>query len=117
MDIEAAAKIFTALSQETRLRAFRLLVEAGPTGLPAGVMSEKLEIPHNTLSFHLSHLSHAGVIAARKDGRSVIYRANFEVVRELITFMVSDCCSREFASMHEDKVSGCAIIELASCLE
>ncbi|HEC73049.1 MAG TPA: ArsR family transcriptional regulator [Methylophaga aminisulfidivorans] len=60
MDIKSALSAFTALSQETRLQAFRLLVEAGSPGLPAGMISDKLAIPHNTLSFHLSHLSHAG---------------------------------------------------------
>lgn len=114
MDIQEAIVKFGALSQETRLRAFRLLVQAGPAGLAAGVLSEQLGTPHNTMSFHLGHLSNAGMISSRKEGRSVIYSANFDATRELITFMVKDCCSIEFASMHEDKETGGSIIELAN---
>ena len=115
MDIQEAIIMFDALSQETRLSAFRILVKAGPDGLPAGALSEELGTPHNTMSFHLNHLSNAGIITSRKDGRSVIYSANFEVVRDLIGFMVKDCCSAEFANIREDKKKGCSIIELANC--
>ena len=107
--------MFDTLSQETRLNAFRLLVKAGLEGLPAGALSEELGTPHNTMSFHLNHLSNAGIVTSRKEGRSVIYSANFEVVRALIGFIVKDCCSVEFASIHEDKKKGCSIIELAKC--
>ncbi len=115
MDIQEAIIMFDALSQETRLSAFRLLVEPGTEGLPAGAISEKLGTPHNTMSFHLNHLSNAGIISSRKDGRSVIYSANFDVMRDLGGFMVKDCCSVEFASIREDKKKGCSIIELANC--
>ena len=117
MDISNAAALFAALSQETRLRAFRLLVEAGQQGMPAGALSEKLEIPHNSLSFHLNHLSHAGIVSSRRDGRSIIYAANYDVVRALISFMVKDCCSDDVASIHEDESTGCSIIELATCCD
>jgi ArsR family transcriptional regulator len=113
MDIHEAIIMFDALSQETRLRAFRLLVQAGPEGLAAGVLGEKLGTPHNTLSFHLNHLSNAGILSSRKEGRSVIYTANFDVTRDLIEFMVKDCCSVEFASIREDSKTGCSVIELA----
>ena len=115
MDIKDAILLFDALSQETRLSAFRLLVKAGQHGLPAGELSEKLGTPHNTLSFHLSHLSNAGIIRSRREGRSIIYSANYEVMHDLISFMVKDCCSDDFASIHEDKRSGCSIIELSDC--
>ena len=107
--------MFDALSQETRLGAFRLLVQAGSEGLAAGALSEKLSTPHNTLSFHLTHLSNAGIVSSRKQGRSVIYSANFDLTHELIGFMVRDCCSDEFASMRQDSNSDCSIIELANC--
>jgi ArsR family transcriptional regulator len=116
MDIQDAIIMFDALSQETRLRAFRLLVQAGPDGLAAGALSEKLSTPHNTMSFHLNHLSNAGVVSSRKEGRSVIYSANFDATRNLIDFMVRDCCSVDFASIRKDKKSGCSIIELANCM-
>jgi len=117
MDIQRAIIMFDALSQETRLGAFRLLVRAGADGLAAGVLSEKLGTPHNTMSFHLNHLSNAGIVSSRKQGRSVIYSANFDSTRDLIDFMVKDCCSDEFATIRRDNDTGCSIIELASCCE
>ncbi len=72
MDTTQALAAFDSLSQDTRLRAFRLLVEYGEPGAPAGALSEVLEIPHNTLSFHLSHMSHAGLVVSRREGRSIM---------------------------------------------
>lgn len=115
MDIQNAIILFDALSQETRLCAFRLLVEAGPKGLPAGAISEKLGTPHNTMSFHLNHLSNAGIVTSRREGRSVIYSANFELMRDLIRFMVRDCCAVDFARLREGSAEGCAVIELPGC--
>lgn len=115
MDIQTALIAFDALSQETRLRAFRLLVEHGTDGLPAGEVGEKLGIAHNTLSFHLSHMSNAGLVTSRRNGRSIIYAANFELFTGLIRFMVEDCCAVEFASIRTDKKRGCSVIELANC--
>jgi len=112
MELQQAVIMFDALSQETRLGAFRLLVKAGPEGLAAGVLSETLGTPHNTMSFHLNHLSNAGIISSRKDGRSIIYSANFDVTRDLISFMVKDCCSADFANITENKRTGCSIIKL-----
>ena len=101
MDIKDAISLFDALSQETRLKAFRLLVQAGQQGLPAGALSEELGTPHNTLSFHLNHLSNAGIINSRREGRSIIYFANYDVMHGLISFMAKDCCSEDFASIQE----------------
>ncbi|MEJ8567846.1 ArsR/SmtB family transcription factor [Elongatibacter sediminis] len=113
MDIKESLIVFDALSQETRLRAFRLLVQAGPDGMPAGALSDALDVPHNTLSFHLGHLSNAGIVSSRKEGRSVIYAARFDTMRNLIGFLVRDCCSAPFAQIREDRQSGCSVIELA----
>ncbi len=109
--------MFGALSQETRLGAFQLLVQAGPSGLPAGALSKALSTPHNTMSFHLAHLSNAGIVSSRKEGRSVIYSANFDVMNDLISFMVKDCCSAEFTNIREDEKNGCSVIELMNCCE
>ena len=106
MDIKQALAAFDALSQETRLRVFRLLVEYGRSGVPAGTLSESLKIPHNTLSFHLSHMSNAGLVVSRREGRSVIYTANFDFFSGLIRYMVEDCCRVEFASIRNDKKRG-----------
>ncbi len=115
MDMDRALIVFDALSQETRLAAFRLLVEAGPPGLPAGALSDELATPHNTMSFHLGHLANAGIVSSRKDGRSVIYSANFAAMHELIAYLVKDCCSDTFANIRKGKKSGSQIIELSAC--
>ncbi len=115
MDIRDAVVAFGALSQETRLRVFRLLVEYGQDGTPAGTLSETLGIPHNTLSFHLSQMSHAGLVLSQREGRSIIYRANFGFFTDLIRYMVKDCCRMEFASIREDTKRGCSVIEMPSC--
>ncbi len=115
MDIEDAVEAFGALSQETRLRVFRLLVEYGQDGTAAGTLSETLGIPHNTLSFHLSQMSHAGLVLSQREGRSIIYRANFGFFTDLIRYMVKDCCRMEFASIREDTKRGCSVIEMPSC--
>ncbi len=115
MDIKNALLAFNSLSQETRLRVFRLLVQAGPKGMPAGGISEALDIPHNTLSFHLTQMNNAGLTSSRREGRSVIYSANFEMMQGLIRYMVENCCSREFASIQETSDQSCAVIDLSVC--
>lgn len=117
MDIQKALIAFDALSQETRLRVFRMLVEQGAEGAPAGTLSDKLDIPHNTLSFHLNHMSNAGLILSQRKGRSIIYSANFEFFTGLIRYMVEDCCRVEFASIRDDKKRGCSVIELSNCCQ
>lgn len=115
MDKQDAVVAFGALSQETRLRVFRLLVEYGQDGTAAGTLSETLGIPHNTLSFHLSQMSHAKLVLSQREGRSIIYRANFEFFTDLIRYMVKDCCRMEFASIREDTKRGCSVIEMPTC--
>ena len=117
MDIDQATTAFGALSQETRLRVFRLLVKHGQAGAAAGTLSEALGIPHNTLSFHLSHMSNAGLVLSRRAGRSIIYSANFELITGLIRFMVEDCCRIEFANIRNDKKRGRSVIELFNCCQ
>ena len=95
MDLDHALIAFSALSQETRLKVFKMLVEYGPTGTPAGALSDRLEIPHNTLSFHLAHLSHVNLVSSRKVGRSIIYSANCEMIDGLIGFLAENCCIRD----------------------
>jgi len=95
MDITLALKAFAGLSQETRLTAFRILVKNGKRGVAAGALSEKMRIPQNTLSFHLAHLSQAGLVESRKEGRSVIYFANLDRVQELVQFLLEDCCAMD----------------------
>jgi DNA-binding transcriptional ArsR family regulator len=81
-----------ALAHDTRLKVFRLLVEAGPEGLAAGSIGETLELPPATLSFHLAHLARTGLVRSRQDGRFVIYSADFAAMNELVGFLTENCC-------------------------
>lgn len=83
-----------ALAQENRLRVFRLLVTAGLSGMAAGQIAEELAITANTLSFHLSHLKNAGLVAVRREGRSLIYSAEYGHARALVDYLTENCCSR-----------------------
>lgn len=92
MDQESAVEALGALAQETRLRVFRLLVECGPEGLPAGAIARHCGVPANTMSTHLGILARAGLIGARRDSRHVIYAADIAGLRGLIGFLLQDCC-------------------------
>jgi DNA-binding transcriptional ArsR family regulator len=92
MEISVTVKTLAALAQESRLNAFRLLVREGPSGLAAGEIARRLEIPHNTLSSHLSILHNAGLVTSRRESRSIIYRVDFDGTRELLSFLMEDCC-------------------------
>ncbi|MCC6681242.1 MAG: helix-turn-helix transcriptional regulator [Phycisphaeraceae bacterium] len=85
-------KALAALAQETRLRIFRLLVVAGPQGQTPGQMSEALGAAPTALSFHLKELSHAGLIAAERNGRNLIYRASIPLMNDLLGFLTDHCC-------------------------
>ena len=93
MDVNIALDALSALSHETRLWAFRLLVQAGPAGLAAGEISESLGSRQNTMSSHLRILASAGLITHQRDGRSIVYKANYDTVRELVLFLMEDCCA------------------------
>jgi DNA-binding transcriptional ArsR family regulator len=93
MDVDLALETLSALSHETRLWVFRLLVQAGPRGLRAGDIAESLGSRQNTMSSHLKILAAADLISSQRDGRSVIYRANYAAVRQLVLFLMQDCCS------------------------
>jgi DNA-binding transcriptional ArsR family regulator len=82
-----------ALAQESRLATFRLLIEHSPDGLTAGAIAEKLSLAPATLSFHLKELSHAGLIAARQDGRFIWYRADVEAMNGLVAYLTDNCCA------------------------
>jgi len=92
MDEQRALGAFAALSQETRLRIVRLLVTAGPNGLPAGAIGDAMDASSSRMSFHLSHLENAGLIASRREGRSIIYSATYPALAGLIEFLMRDCC-------------------------
>jgi len=92
MDETLAVTALGALAQETRLRIFRLLVEAGPSGIAAGAISEALDVAPPTLSFHLAQMKHAGLVESRRDSRSLIYAADFARMNALVGYLTENCC-------------------------
>ncbi|RLP26643.1 metalloregulator ArsR/SmtB family transcription factor [Mesorhizobium sp. YM1C-6-2] len=92
MDNRSALDALAALGQETRLSAFRLLVKAGPKGLPAGEVGDRLGTVQNTTSAHLKVLLQAGLIRAEREGRSIRYAADMTGFRDLLAFLMEDCC-------------------------
>jgi DNA-binding transcriptional ArsR family regulator len=110
MDTRAAVASLSALAQETRLMIFRLLIEAGPVGLSAGVIAEKLDVPAATLSFHLKELSHAGLVNSRQESRFIFYTADFACMASLMSFLTQNCCSgmpQECLSVMETALGQC----------
>ncbi|MEP9354666.1 metalloregulator ArsR/SmtB family transcription factor [Xanthobacter sp. KR7-65] len=94
MDETQALAAFAGLSQETRLRIVRLLVQAGPDGMPAGAIGEAMGgASSSRMSFHLAHLEQAGLVRSRRDGRSIIYSAVYGALSDLVAFLMRDCCS------------------------
>lgn len=92
MDDTQTIAALAALAQPTRLQTFRLLVESEPEGIAAGEIASKLAIPQNTMSAHLSTLTHAGIVMKERQGRSIIYRADLEQFRGAMTYLLRDCC-------------------------
>ena len=92
MKADLVVRALAALAQEHRLAAYRLLVQAGPAGLPAGAIAEALGVPPSSMSFHLSQLSHAGLISQHRQSRSIIYAADFEAMAKLMGYLTENCC-------------------------
>ncbi len=92
MESEIAVRRLSALAQDARLALFRLLVTVGPAGMAAGEIARELNIAPNTLSAQLLILSNAELVRARREGRSIIYAANFDAMRDLLVFLTQDCC-------------------------
>jgi ArsR family transcriptional regulator, arsenate/arsenite/antimonite-responsive transcriptional repressor len=92
MDTNDSIQAFAALAQSTRLEAFRHLVSAEPQGLPAGDLARLLEVPQNTLSAHLAVLARAGLVSSERRSRSIVYRANLDMLGGVVLFLLKDCC-------------------------
>ncbi len=88
-----ALAAFAALSQETRLRILRLLVVAGPEGLAAGMIADQAGISASNVSFHIKELERAGLVASRRESRSILYSIDFEALNGLVRFLMEDCCA------------------------
>jgi len=96
MDKNHALSAFDALSQETRLDVLRLLIQAGPEGIPAGEIGDRLDVRQNTMSVNLKVLAQAGLVTAEREGRTIRYAADYTAIQSLVLFLMKDCCgSRE----------------------
>jgi ArsR family transcriptional regulator, arsenate/arsenite/antimonite-responsive transcriptional repressor len=98
MEAADAVAALAALAQDNRLDVFRLLVQAGPEGMPAGKVAAALNLSPNTLTFHFDRLRMAGLVNVRRDGRSMIYAAQFETMNALIEYLTENCCQGAAAS-------------------
>ncbi|HUC11806.1 MAG TPA: helix-turn-helix domain-containing protein [Stellaceae bacterium] len=108
MDQQNAIAALGALAQETRLALFRLLVTSGPSGLPAGVIAERLGVQPSSLSFHLAQLVHVGLITQRRLSRQLIYSAEYSVMNALLAYLTENCCGRDaIAAPVCDPGAGC----------
>ena len=115
MDETNAILAFAALAQDTRLQAFRMLVASEPSGLAAGEIARRLAAPHNTMSSHLGVLARAGLITGERHSRSIVYRANLDRAREVVTFLLKDCCGGhpETCSAVVDALAPCCSKEVS----
>jgi DNA-binding transcriptional ArsR family regulator len=93
MNPELVIRALSALAQEHRLAAFRLLVQAGEGGMAAGAIAERLGVPASSMSFHLAQLGHAGLVTQHRESRSIIYAANYSAMNELMGYLTENCCA------------------------
>src|SRR5690606_22607021 len=115
METSDAVKALAALAQETRLQVFKRLIEYGRDGVTPGALSQELGVPHNTLSFHLSHLTQPGLVSSRKAGRSVIYTADCQRAESLVAYLLENCCARERGDASTCAVPACKPKETPTC--
>ena len=93
METNSAAKLFEVLSSDTRLEIFRLLVKHAPDGLVAGEIANALNMPATNLSFHLKSILHSGLISVEKEGRYLRYKANIDLMLQVVAFLTKECCT------------------------
>ena len=94
MDSPRTVLALAALAHETRLALYRMLVERGPDGLPAGTIAERLNVPPSSLTFHVQHLHRAGLVTQRRVGRQLIYAADYVAMNGLVAYLTENCCGR-----------------------
>ena len=109
MDTKDAITALTALAQTSRMETFRALVQHEPKGVPAGELARLIAIPQNTMSAHLAILARAGLVRGERRSRSIIYRADLARLREVVTFLLKDCCGGR------SEICAPLIAELTSC--
>lgn len=106
MEKEIAVEALAALAHDSRLAIFRLLVPEGPGGLPAGKIGDRLGIPANSLSFHLTRLRHAGLVTVRRNGQRMIYAAAYDGMQRLVGFLTENCCQKDAGGCSSDCPEG-----------
>ena len=107
MEASTTVLALSALAHEARLAVFKLLVQAGPQGLAAGIIATRLEMAPPALSFHLKELTHAGLLVQRPDGRRIHYSANFVAMTELIAYLTDNCCQGAACELNAAPVDCC----------
>ena len=110
MEKPDAIAALAALAQESRLDVFRLLVQAGTEGLPAGQIAERLGVPPNSLSFHLNQLRHAGLVTFRRESRSLIYAAEYAAMNDLLAYLTENCCQGEASACGVGVCDGATLV-------
>ena len=106
-----AISALAALAQESRLDVFRLLVQAGPKGLAAGQIAQALKLPPASLSFHLNHLKHAGLVTVQRESRSLIYAAGYPAMNDLLAYLTENCCQGNPAACGVGSCDGLALVK------
>ena len=107
MEEKVVVASLAALAQPIRLKVFRALVVTGKAGLTPGAISEALDVPANTLSFHLKELAHAGLVSQERSSRNIIYRAAFEHMHELLAYLTENCCQGASCAVDTTMSSSC----------
>ncbi len=95
MEADTIIRALAALAQEHRLAAFRLLVQAGPEGLPAGALAQAVAVPASSMSFHLAQLANAGLVTQQRHSRSIVYSADYAAMGGLMAYLMENCCGGE----------------------
>jgi DNA-binding transcriptional ArsR family regulator len=108
MEQQDVVRSLAALAQPVRLQVFRALVVAGQSGLTPGTIAEGLDVPPNTLSFHLKELSHAGLVTQERSSRHIIYRAAYEHMNALLGYLTENCCRGADCAVASDNAASCA---------
>lgn len=108
MQADIVIKALGALAQEHRLAVFRLLVQAGPDGMPAGALADALGVPASSMSFHLAQLSNAGLVTQRRQSRSIIYTADYAAMGALMGYLTENCCGGAGCSSETTPERNCA---------
>lgn len=113
METKSIVRALAAIAHESRLQAYRHLVQAGPAGLPAGRLAELMDIPPSSLSFHLKELVYAGLLSSRQEGRFVFYSVKYEAMNSLLAYLTDNCCGGNPCT--PVNVDACAAIKKKHC--